>query len=129
MGILSSRREGKSIYYRISDDRVRKLISEEYSKWMILDREDIEWYPEIDMQRCNGCGLCVLGCDRRVFDYTDGMPAVKHPINCRVGCKACEVYCLQNAISFPDDEYVKKIIRENNLFEWSKKQLERYRGD
>lgn len=114
LGIVSSRREGKSVYYRISNPTVSRLL--DYSHWMGLERKKIEWYPQIDEDKCDGCGLCVEGCDREVFDLDEQNKAVVvNPYNCKVGCTTCGVYCLQDAISFPDREYVRELIREYDL--------------
>jgi len=125
MGILSSRREGKSVYYKISSNKVRSLISDFCSKWFNLDRNKINWFPKVDEKKCNGCGLCLIGCEKDVFGFNSEVRKVyvENPLNCKVGCKACEIYCIQNAISLPNGEYLRKIIRENNLAEWSKNQV------
>ncbi len=117
MGILTSRREGKSVYYRISNLRVSKLL--DYAHWMGLERRKIEWYPQIDEDKCNGCGLCIEGCEREVMDLEPGQDnaVVVNPYNCKVGCTTCSVYCLRDAISFPDKEYVRQLIQEYELAE------------
>ncbi|MFO7966308.1 MAG: metalloregulator ArsR/SmtB family transcription factor [Archaeoglobaceae archaeon] len=120
MDILTSRREGKSVYYRISNPRVSKLL--DHSHWMGLERKKIEWYPQIDEEKCDGCGLCIEGCEREVMDLEPGQDkaVVANPYNCKVGCTTCGVYCLRDAISFPHKEYVRELIREYGLTERSK---------
>lgn len=121
LGILTSRREGKSVYYRISNPKVIKLL--DYSHWMGLERGKIDWYPQIDESKCDGCGLCLEGCEREVLDFgpQQNKAVVVNPYNCKVGCTTCAVYCLQDAISFPDKEYVRELIREYNLAEKSRR--------
>ncbi len=120
MGILTSRREGKSVYYRITNPRVTRLLDR--SHWMGLEREKIDWHPQIDENKCDGCGLCVEGCDREVMDLEplQDKAVVVNPYNCKVGCTTCGVYCLQDAISFPPKEYVRHLIREYGLAQKSK---------
>lgn len=127
MGIVSSRREGKSVYYKITNNRVRSLVSDCCLKWFNLDRKKINWFPKIDEKKCDGCGLCLIGCEKDVFGFNHkkNKVFVMNSFNCRVGCRMCETYCIQNAISLPDEEYLKGIIRENNLTNWSRNQIEK----
>jgi len=34
-------------------------------------REEIDWGPTIDPEKCVSCGLC-LNCGKEVFDWVDG---------------------------------------------------------
>jgi len=49
---------------------------------------------------------------------------VARPLQCIVGCTSCESWCVFNAISFPDKQYVKDVIKKNRLLLVAKKQLE-----
>jgi len=70
--------------------------------------------------------MCVTSCGREVFDYdtVDKKAVVARPYQCMVGCTSCQVWCIFNAISFPDDQYIKKIIKERKVLVVAKKQLE-----
>ncbi len=40
LGIVKSRREGRSVYYRLADPKVRKILSKaDFSKWWGVDRK------------------------------------------------------------------------------------------
>ncbi len=53
--------------------------------------------PEIDYEKCNGCGLCVKNCRFEALRLTpQGKPEL-NPFLCE-GCGACEVICPQKAI-------------------------------
>jgi Fe-S-cluster-containing dehydrogenase component len=41
-----------------------------------------------------------------------------------VGCTSCETWCIYGAISFPDHDYVKNLIKEKGLLKVAKKELE-----
>ncbi len=96
-----------------------------FTQWHGIPREKIDWNPTVDTDKCVGCGMCAVGCGRNVydFDFEENKPTVARPKNCMVGCTTCQVTCIQDAISFPDKEYVRDIIRENSLLSTVKKKL------
>lgn len=56
--------------------------------------------PQIDLERCDRCGLCVQHCPTQAVEMgTDG-PVVVRPRDCTY-CTDCEAMCPQNAISCP----------------------------
>ncbi len=129
MGIVSSRREGKSVYYRLASQEVRKILSKiNFSKWWGIERKEIEWYPIIDEKKCIGCGVCVATCGREVFefDFKKNRARVKNPYNCMVGCDNCRVYCPAGAISFPQKNrraFVQSLLKKYNLIAKAKENL------
>lgn len=52
--------------------------------------------PEIDKEKCNGCGICVEKCKFKALSLKDGKAEVD-PLLCE-GCGACEVLCPRGAI-------------------------------
>jgi len=91
-------------------------MSNEFALWYGIDRSGINWHPIIDPIKCAGCGLCVVTCGekRNVFGFNieKHKAVVLYPDNCMVGCNNCQVACLWNAISYPEDvEYVKSLAR------------------
>ena len=52
--------------------------------------------PEIDYQKCNGCGLCAKNCRFSAIKMIKGKPKV-NPFLCE-GCGTCEVICPKRAI-------------------------------
>ncbi|MDI6850361.1 MAG: ferredoxin family protein [bacterium] len=97
-----------------------------FATWKGVPREEIEWFPTIDHEKCVGCGMCVVSCGRNVFDYDTvrRKAIVARPLNCMVGCTSCEVWCIYGAISFPDRDIVKEIIRKRQVLVRVKKELE-----
>ncbi|MDZ7859772.1 MAG: 4Fe-4S binding protein [Candidatus Krumholzibacteriota bacterium] len=91
---------------------------EKYASWKGVPREGIDWHPHIDESKCVGCGMCVTSCGREVFDYDyeKKKAIVSNPLQCMVGCTSCKTWCVFNAISFPDAEYVKNLIKEKKFF-------------
>lgn len=87
-----------------------------FLKWHGIDKKTIEWGPTIDPNKCTGCGLCVVTCGekRNVFGYDvdTNKAVVLFKDNCMVGCNNCQIACLWNAISFPEQEYVRRLAKK-----------------
>jgi NAD-dependent dihydropyrimidine dehydrogenase PreA subunit len=100
-------------------------LDEKYAKWRGIPREEINWNPEINESKCVGCGMCIVSCGRDVFgfDKEKKKAVVVNPLQCQVGCTSCEVWCIYDAISFPDPQYVKDLIKKKKLVAMAKKQL------
>jgi len=84
----------------------------EDKKHLGIPRELIPWYPHIDEERCNGCGICVKACKHGVFALDTNKAVVAKPNECVVYCQSCEFQCEAEAISHPDKELVKATIKE-----------------
>ena len=56
--------------------------------------------PIIDLQRCNGCGFCVLTCPTKALNMRDGKTVVSSPWVCEYR-GLCEAVCPTQAISRP----------------------------
>ncbi|NTU94099.1 MAG: ferredoxin family protein [Chlorobiaceae bacterium] len=80
-------------------------------KRLLVPREQIDWYPSIDAESCNGCGECADFCRPGVFGLgqPDAEPTVvrrpkmqvTNPYNCIVLCSRCEPVCPSGAIAMP----------------------------
>ena len=101
-------------------------LPEKFAYWKGIPREEISWYPTIDESKCVGCGMCVASCGRNVFDYDweKKKAIVARPLQCMVGYTSCQVWCPYNAISFPDPQYVKDLIKKRAVLAIAKKELE-----
>ena len=85
-------------------------------------REEINWGPTIDPDKCVSCGMC-MNCGKKVFDWIDGKPKVVRYYDCVVGCSTCGNLCLSNAITFPDLEEVRCFYKEHKVWSAVKKAL------
>ena len=56
--------------------------------------------PQINLELCNGCEVCVSTCPSEAVALIDGQPIIVHPEDC-VYCGDCEELCPQDAISLP----------------------------
>jgi len=82
------------------------------AEWFGIPRKEIKWYPQVDYERCIGCGLCFLTCSGRIvydWDFTKMRPVVARPLNCMVGCDTCAKMCPRDAILFPPLGYLRKM--------------------
>ncbi|MDA8055531.1 MAG: 4Fe-4S dicluster domain-containing protein [Thermoplasmatales archaeon] len=89
----------------------------ELTVWHGINRNEIDWFPVIDPDKCTGCGMCVVTCGekRNVFGYDRKLKkaVVLNPDNCMVGCNNCQVSCLWNAISYPENtDYLRDLVRK-----------------
>jgi NAD-dependent dihydropyrimidine dehydrogenase PreA subunit len=101
-------------------------LDEKFAKWKGIPREEINWAPIVDRDKCTGCGMCVTSCGRSVFDYDweNKKAIVARPLQCMVGCTSCEVWCVFNAISFPDKNYIREVIKKRGILNLAKKEIE-----
>ena len=65
-----------------------------------IPREEISWYPRIDLEKCTGCKTCVEFCQHKVYTFDD-KARVTNPYRCVVTCTGCKTKCESEAISFP----------------------------
>ena len=101
-------------------------LPEKFATWKGVPREEIDWHPSIDESKCTGCGMCITSCGREVFDFdaVKKKAIVARPLQCLVGCTSCEAWCVFDAISFPDKQYVRDVIKKNKILMMAKQQLE-----
>ncbi len=60
-----------------------------------------EWtLPQIDQERCTGCGICVERCPTSAVEVIDGHATIVRPRACTF-CEICETYCPTGAIGRP----------------------------
>jgi NAD-dependent dihydropyrimidine dehydrogenase PreA subunit len=56
--------------------------------------------PEIDLDKCNGCGDCVEQCPSGIVALVDGKASIVRPEDCSY-CTDCEDLCSSAAIRCP----------------------------
>ena len=54
-------------------------------------------FPEVNKEKCTGCGTCVSVCPADVFEMKDGKSVVVRPQDC-MECGACVQNCPFQAI-------------------------------
>ena len=101
-------------------------LPEKFATWKGVPREDIDWHPTIDENKCTGCGMCVTSCGREVFDSDAATKkaVVARPLQCLVGCTSCEAWCVFEAIGFPDNQYVRDLIKKEKLIAVARRELD-----
>ena len=106
-----------------------------FAKFHGVDREEIQWNPEVDESKCIGCGMCTTSCGRGVykFDYENKKSKVDSPTNCMVACQTCANLCPTSAISFAEEdktrEKAQKIVKDYQLIPKVKEELEKRKED
>lgn len=56
--------------------------------------------PEIDLEKCTGCGDCVELCPTKAVELVKGVPVIARPQECNY-CTDCEAFCPPGAIRCP----------------------------
>lgn len=78
-----------------------------------IPRKEIPWYPTIDQELCTSCGVCVNACKHGTYEFSDDQKVfVANPYLCEVFCENCKFQCPADAISFPNRNEFKSIIKE-----------------
>lgn len=73
-----------------------------YGTWRGYPREYIPWFPTVNVDLCDGCGVCLRLCASQALAATsDGKVRVVDPMACVVGCSSCANVCKPGAITFP----------------------------
>ncbi|MFW5991328.1 MAG: ATP-binding protein [Candidatus Nanoarchaeia archaeon] len=83
--------------------------------WFGIPREEIDWHPTIDYEKCSGCISCMDKCSHGVFTAYEGKPKVVEPKNCVVGCTGCQSVCPEGAITHPSKEYLKELTKRDDF--------------
>ena len=73
-------------------------------------REEIEWYPTINAEKCINCKVCYEFCPKDVYDLIEDKVKVVRPYQCVVLCTGCVSKCMNGAISFPKREDFEKFV-------------------
>ncbi len=55
---------------------------------------------EIDLEKCTGCGDCVVKCPTHAVELVSGKPVMVRPDVCDY-CTECETFCSVGAIRCP----------------------------
>lgn len=77
-----------------------KRLGQVEERFQGIPREEINWFPTIDEDRCSQCGKCAEFCHHGVYTFDD-RPHVTNPYRCVVSCTGCLKACSEGAISFP----------------------------
>lgn len=73
-----------------------------YGTWRGYPREAIPWFPTVNEDACNGCGVCLKLCSTHCLAPTEESKVrVDDPFACVVGCSSCANVCKPKAITFP----------------------------
>jgi MinD superfamily P-loop ATPase len=73
-----------------------------YGTWRGYPRESIPWFPSVNEDLCDGCGVCLKLCRTHCLAPTDAHTVhVADPFACVVGCSSCATVCGPKAITFP----------------------------
>lgn len=80
--------------------------------WYGIPRDEIDWHPTIDPEKCVACLSCVRFCKQGVYVEEGDKPKVVNPQNCVVGCRGCESVCPMGAISHPSDDYLEQLKKD-----------------
>lgn len=73
-----------------------------HSTWRGHPRETIPWFPSVNDEMCNGCGVCLKLCSTHCLAPTEEDKVwVADPFACVVGCSSCANVCQPKAITFP----------------------------
>ena len=56
--------------------------------------------PQIDITKCDGCGLCVIVCRQHGLVLIDGVVSIVETVECD-WCTQCEAVCIHEAITCP----------------------------
>jgi NAD-dependent dihydropyrimidine dehydrogenase PreA subunit len=86
----------------------------EYGFWKGTPRENIPWYPAVELDRCAGCKACFEFCGHGVYAWNeqDEKPVIAEPFQCIVGCSSCRDQCAAGALSFPPLSALKPFLEE-----------------
>lgn len=63
--------------------------------------------PEINTEKCTGCGTCIEGCPTSAVEVIDGKAAIVRPEDCNY-CTDCEALCPSAAIECPFEIILKR---------------------
>jgi NAD-dependent dihydropyrimidine dehydrogenase PreA subunit len=95
--------------------------------WHGIPREEVPWFPTVDLDKCIGCELCYVTCGRGVYQMAERKSVVANPFSCMVGCSTCGVVCPTQAITFPGRDLIWKIEREHKIFRLVREEAEEKR--
>jgi NAD-dependent dihydropyrimidine dehydrogenase PreA subunit len=59
-----------------------------------------QFLPQINLQRCNQCNICINECPEDALTIADQGPEFSQPVTCTY-CAVCESVCPTGAIRLP----------------------------
>lgn len=61
----------------------------------------MSYKPEVDVEKCVGCGDCVEACPVDVYEIQDGKSVAVNADEC-IGCESCIEVCEEGAITIEE---------------------------
>lgn len=96
----------------LSNEEIKNIWEEIRSyRHLSTPREEIEWYPSIDKEKCVECRICEKFCKKKVYKTERGKVKVNNPYSCVLICSHCSTLCPTGAISFPNPEDFRKYVK------------------
>ncbi|MBI2934614.1 MAG: 4Fe-4S binding protein [Chloroflexi bacterium] len=68
----------------------------------------LETIPQVDLEKCDGCGVCVECCPSGATGLVNNRLVIIKPENCTY-CTECEASCPQDAIRCPFEIVVEEL--------------------
>ena len=100
------------LIFNRNEEKLKQFSKELYKrKKFTKPRNEIDWFPSIELEKCINCKVCLEFCPKKVYELNkEDKVIIKNPYSCVMLCSGCKNKCSVGAIYFPNKKQFEKFV-------------------